>query len=172
MALTSLISSISSFYFPLVLSPLYLTVGPWFIGEVLTNSLGVVFCWGTFVHGSFLPTATTWLYGTYHLITAHLPLLIALSINLNARFSDANLLSRKYPVYSFIKRNGLLLVIVLKQAWLVHSFYLAYGPCAVILGPFRTGYFILSIVLWVHACHIDEKILLKHGSRKNEKHSQ
>jgi hypothetical protein len=43
-----LISSISLFYYPLVLSPLYLTIGPWFIGEVLTNSIGVVFLLGHF----------------------------------------------------------------------------------------------------------------------------
>lgn len=165
-----LISSISLFYYPLVLSPLYLTIGPWFIGEVLTNSVGVVFCWGTFVYGSYLPTATTWLYGTYHLITAHLPLLIALAINLNTRLSDANTLSPKYPVYSFIKRNGLMLLIVLKQAWLVQSFYLAYGIWAVILGPFRTGYLVMSCILWTLACNIDEKTLVKYGSHKYQKH--
>jgi len=165
-----LISSISFFYYPLVLSPLYLTVGPWFIGEVLTNSIGVVFCWGTFVYGSYIPTATTWLYGTYHLITAHLPLLIALTINLNTRLSDAYTYGPKYPAYSFIKRNGLMVLIVLKQVWLVHAFYLAYGLWAVILGPFRTGYLVMSVLLWSLACNMDEKLILQYGDSKCEKY--
>ena len=35
-----LLSSRQEFYFPLVGGPLYLTVGPWFIGEVLSGSTG------------------------------------------------------------------------------------------------------------------------------------
>lgn len=30
----------NSFYYPLVLAPLYLTIGPWFVGNVLSESLG------------------------------------------------------------------------------------------------------------------------------------
>jgi len=165
-----LISSISLFYYPLVLSPLYLTFGPWFIGEVLTNSFGIVFCWGTFVSGSYLPTATTWLYGTYHLITAHLPLLIALAIILNTRLSDASSSGHKHKLIGFLKRNVLIVIVVLNQVWLVHSFYLAYGIWAVILGPFRSGYLVMSILLWTMACNMDEKQLLLYNEKKNEKY--
>ena len=35
--------------------------------------LGAVFCWGTIVSSTYIPTATTWLYGIYHLVTAHIP---------------------------------------------------------------------------------------------------
>ena len=30
----------NSFYYPLVLAPLYLTIGPWFVGNVLSDSVG------------------------------------------------------------------------------------------------------------------------------------
>ena len=38
---------------------------------------GIVFCWGTLVSGSYVPTATTWMYGSYQLVTAQLPLTLA-----------------------------------------------------------------------------------------------
>ena len=73
---------------------------------------GVVFCWGTFVSGSYLPTATTWLYGSYHLLTTHLPLLMVLALSLNDRLENS------YSLVRTLRNNGLMLLIVLKQLWL------------------------------------------------------
>merc|ERR1719471_872400 len=140
--LLHLLSSLDGFFYPLVLGPLYLSLGPWFVGEVLTGSIGIVFCWGTFVSGSFLPTATSWLYGAYHLATTHLPLVLLLATSLNSRREH------DYSLVRTLRNNGLMLVIVLKQVWLVHAFYNAYGFMAVIFGPFRTGYLILTVILW------------------------
>ena len=75
---------------------------------------GVVFCWGTFVSGCYLPTATTWLYGCYHLATAHLPLVVGLAARLNVRADMRPQHSRARSIRS----NGLMLLIVLKQLWL------------------------------------------------------
>ena len=36
-----LLSSLEGFYYPLVVGPLYLTLGPWFIGEILSDSPGI-----------------------------------------------------------------------------------------------------------------------------------
>ena len=35
------LSSLDTFYYPLVTAPLYLTVGPWFVGHVLSDSVGM-----------------------------------------------------------------------------------------------------------------------------------
>ena len=37
-----LLASREDFYFPLVGGPLYLTVGPWFVGEILSGSTGIL----------------------------------------------------------------------------------------------------------------------------------
>ena len=74
---------------------------------------GVVFCWGTFVSGSYLPTATSWLYGSYHLVTTHVPLLIVLALTLNTRAGR-----KPYSLVRTLRNNGLMLLIVLKQVWL------------------------------------------------------
>ena len=86
------------------------------VGLILFLFSGVVFCWGTFVSGSYLPTATTWLYGSYHLATAHIPLVIGLAASLNAR-ADIRPHSQARSIRNNA-RNGLMLLIVLKQLWL------------------------------------------------------
>ena len=130
-------------YWPLVLAPLYLTIGPWFIGEVLSDSLGAVFVWGSLVRGSYLPTATTWLYGTYHLFFIHLPLIFASALIIHSR-----LFPSVYPLFDLLCRHAPMLFLTIEEAYLVYSFHLAYGPWAVILGPFRTGYLFLTLALW------------------------
>ena len=79
-----------------------------------------MFCWGTFVSGSFLPTATTWLYGAYHLATTHLPLLLLLATSLNSRREH------DYSLVRTLRNNGLMLVIVLKQVWLGRLYHIDY----------------------------------------------
>ena len=39
--------------------------GPWFVGELLEGYIGVVFVWGMFVYGSYLPVCLTYLYGIF-----------------------------------------------------------------------------------------------------------
>ena len=40
--LLHILSSLDGLFYPLVLGPLYLSLGPWFIGEVLTGSIGII----------------------------------------------------------------------------------------------------------------------------------
>ena len=46
------------------------------------------------------------------------------------------------------------------------AFYQAYGIMAVILGPFRTGYLLMSIFLWVKASCINGNQIVKQYSDK------
>ena len=48
----------------------------------------------------------------------------------------------------------------------VWAFYKAYGLMAVILGPFRTGYLLMSIFLWVKASCINGNQIVKQYSDK------
>ena len=42
---------------------LWCFTGPWFLGELLEGHTGVVFVWGMFVYGSYLPLCLTYVYG-------------------------------------------------------------------------------------------------------------
>ena len=79
----------------------------------------MVFCWGTVQVGgpgpAYLPTATTWLYGSYHLATAHLPLALATAALLRAKQAGSRA--------ALLAVHGAMFLIVLKQAWLGREMY-------------------------------------------------
>lgn len=55
--------TIDRIFYPLVLYPLYLSVGPWSIGYIIENHFGVIFAWGIFVRNAYLPGSFTYVYG-------------------------------------------------------------------------------------------------------------
>ena len=85
---------------------------------------GIVFCWGTLVMGSYVPTATTWMYGVYHLVTTQLPLTLLIAKIINIRTGSEALINANttpathYTRATIVTTNGLMFLIVLKQAWL------------------------------------------------------
>ena len=46
--------------------------GPWFVGEFLTNHTGVLFVWGFFVKGTFIPGSLTYFYGVFQVTNCSL----------------------------------------------------------------------------------------------------
>ncbi|PNF33569.1 hypothetical protein B7P43_G16995 [Cryptotermes secundus] len=58
-----ILSTVDRVFYPLVLYALYLTVGPWSIGEVIEGHTGIIFAWGTIVNGAYLPGSFTYAYG-------------------------------------------------------------------------------------------------------------
>ena len=59
--------------------------GPWLVGEVITGKTGVVFAWGTFVGGAFIPGLLQYAFGLLQLLLFHLPLLVATAVILDGR---------------------------------------------------------------------------------------
>ena len=47
---------------------LWCFTGPWFLGEFLEGHTGVVFLWGMFVYGSYLPLCLTYVYGVLQVL--------------------------------------------------------------------------------------------------------
>jgi hypothetical protein len=58
-----LLSSQRTFSIPLFLIPLYLFVGPWYVGHLLNDHIGFGFIWGLMVNWTVLPTALTYVWG-------------------------------------------------------------------------------------------------------------
>lgn len=58
-----ILSTIDRIFWPLVLYAFYLLVGPWSIGYLVEDHLGIIFAWGIFVNGTFLPGSFTYAYG-------------------------------------------------------------------------------------------------------------
>jgi hypothetical protein len=61
-------STVDRLFWPVILYPLYLSFGPWSIGYLVEDHLGVIFAWGIFVNGSYLPGSFTYAYGFIQVI--------------------------------------------------------------------------------------------------------
>ncbi|CAL1536281.1 unnamed protein product [Lymnaea stagnalis] len=134
-------------YFILIGSVLYLTFGPWFVANLITNELGVVFVWGIIIHGSFIPGGLTFFYGIFQFITFTVPLTVLLGHLLDMRRMNG---SRS----SVFKHPTVLLPSLVLFAFTAHlaltEFPNAYGVEALIYGPLRTGNVILlPAALWL-----------------------
>ncbi|XP_076303117.1 transmembrane protein 62 [Lasioglossum baleicum] len=138
-----ILSTVDRLCFPLVIYALYLTVGPWAIGEVIDNHTGIIFAWGTFVGNSYLPGAFTYAYGFFQLFSFHLPLTLILAHRVDKRLQSIN----KHD-YKSVWQHLPITLLVLMQASMAYFFWLAYGTLATMLCPLRTWSIILAIMLW------------------------
>ena len=75
-----LLSHVDCLFWPLVLTPVYIALGPWLVGELIHDHTGIIFIWGTWVAGSFLPGTLTYLYAAIHLAVATLPTQLFLAV--------------------------------------------------------------------------------------------
>lgn len=48
---------------------LNIKLGPWFVGHIIDQSIGVCFVWGIFLAGTFLPGGLTYFAGTAYVRT-------------------------------------------------------------------------------------------------------
>ncbi|XP_011144010.1 transmembrane protein 62 isoform X2 [Harpegnathos saltator] len=144
-----ILSTIDRLFFPLVLYSLYLAVGPWTVGEVIENHIGVIFAWGTFVGNAYLPGAFTYAYGFFQLFSFHLPLMLILAHQVDRRLQDAEH-SVRQPLSKLrlIWRHLPFALLIAMQTTMAYFFWLAYGTLATILCPLRTWSILLAVILY------------------------
>lgn len=80
-----ILSTVDRVFYPLVLYALYLTVGPWSIGEVIEGYTGIIFAWGIIVNGAYLPGSFTYAYGFLQMCTFQLPMTLILAHSVDMR---------------------------------------------------------------------------------------
>ncbi|XP_064082624.1 transmembrane protein 62-like isoform X1 [Macrobrachium nipponense] len=150
--------TVDRLFWPLVMTSVYLPLGPWFVGEVIEDHIGVVFAWGTFVNRSYLPGSLTYAYGFMQLLLFQFPLIFAIAHSVDFRFWSLYI----SPVCSFSRylcRHVCLLILITIQLIAAYFFYLAYGTMAMLLGPLRTWSAILGLVLWHQATTMHRDLL-------------
>lgn len=148
---TWLASKVTPLLYLLVGSALYLAFGPWFIGYLLTDHLGIVFAWGIIINNSFIPGGQTYMSAIYQFLTFNLPMtwIVGHILDQRLKYGGKFLLRRNFPV---------ILLILLFYAFTINlafgDFVQAYGWTAFVLGFLRTGNLLLlpsSVLLALHA---------------------
>ncbi|XP_060073255.1 transmembrane protein 62-like [Ylistrum balloti] len=141
-----LVSRISPLFYPLVSYTLYIGIGPWFVAEILEGHFGMVFIWGLYVKGAFIPGSLAYLYGIFQIVVFNIPLLLFLGYLI--QFLQEERQGRRSG------KNKLCCICVPLTVMLLLSIYMAlvefpvaYGSSAMIMGPVRTGSIILMLML-------------------------
>ncbi|KAL8611132.1 hypothetical protein ACOMHN_064422 [Nucella lapillus] len=148
-----LVSRTGSVYYTLLGFLVYITFGPWFVGEFLTGHLGVLFVWGSFIKGTFLPGSLTYFYGIFQVVTFNLPLTVILGNTLDLRRQQVS--STNIPAgLQGISRWRLLLsdlpfsLLLLFQTFIaLTEFPRNYGTTAMVISPVRGGSVLVAVVL-------------------------
>ncbi|KAK6182281.1 hypothetical protein SNE40_009998 [Patella caerulea] len=130
---------------------LYVTFGPWFIGDLLGEYTGCVFVWGIFIKDTFLPASITYFYGIFQLMTFNIPLMLITShiLDIRSRQRSKNIIqSNTHLIIPFI-------ILLLFQSYLAYrEFPTAYGTKALVMGPVRTGSIIYGLIVYYYAHQI------------------
>lgn len=155
-----ILSTIDRLVLPVIVYCLYLTVGPWSIGEVIDGHMGIIFSWGIYVNGGYLPGSLTYLYGFFQLLLCQLPLMHIYAAHVDRRFCQYTGTPEK-PFNSFIRcvSHFPFVLIIGIEIVLAFFFWQAYGTLAFLLGPFRTWSVIMNLLLWKMARNIPDKCL-------------
>ncbi|XP_074600919.1 transmembrane protein 62-like isoform X2 [Brevipalpus obovatus] len=145
-----LISTINQFFYPLLLMPFYAIIGPWFVGELLTNHWGVYFAWGAYIDGSWAPAALTYLLGTVEIWLFHIPIIFLLGHIVDCRYSTLCNLKEETTWLKKLTKPRHIFFAFLISCYIIISqaFWLNYGLTSVILGFRRFWSLIIYLFLW------------------------
>ncbi|KAF2894815.1 hypothetical protein ILUMI_11361 [Ignelater luminosus] len=153
-----ILSTIDRIFWPLILYPIYLIIGPWSIGYIVEDHLGAIFAWGIFVNGAYLPGSFTYAYGFLQLMTFQIPLTLVLANGVAHRFHYQVMKPDKpKTVLGQIGLHLPFIVILSIQLLMAYFFWLAYGTLAFLLGPLRTWSVVIALVLWHQALVLPER---------------
>lgn len=141
-----ILSAVDRVFFGLVLYTLYFAIGPWTVGEIIEDHMGVIFVWGTFIGNMYLPGGLTYAYGFLQLICFHMPLTLILAHHVDRRLQDAQYPSR-VSKFRTACRFLPILILILLQFFLGYVLYLEYGTIAILLCPLRTGSIFVAAAL-------------------------
>ncbi|XP_050301336.1 transmembrane protein 62-like [Anthonomus grandis grandis] len=153
-----ILTTVDRIFWPIMLYPVYLVFGPWSIGYIVEDYIGVIFSWGIFVDGAFLPGSFTYAYGFVQMITFQFPLTFILISAVNRRYVQLTLnTGKKLTLRQAICTHLPFCVVFTVQLIMAYLFWLAYGTMAFILGPLRTWSLVLAAFMYYAALRLPEK---------------
>ena len=137
---------------------IFVTFGPWHVGEILTGHIGYVFAWATIVRGTILPSFYPYVFSLVHLFFFHLPLLWSLVFKLQwrvgeSRDSRVSLAITNIPVTLVLSLQAILLIVL----YFYPSKLGIFKEIALMLAPVEISTIIIGFLLnGVVSFHIRE----------------
>ena len=128
-------------FFPLILAPLFIALGPWTLGYLLDDDLGLLFSWGLLIDGHILPADVTHLYGLFFMFPYIFMLILALGLKRRQRPGE------NFAAF-WLKTNWLFVLLMILQVFHCVEFYLCYGVLATVFGICGLGRIFFVYYLW------------------------
>lgn len=120
-----ILTNINRVSFPLMLIPLWMAVGPLFIGYLVDEAIGVSFVWGVLIDGKFLHTGLTYNVGSLFLLLIHMPEIILISNQVGATHRSISEYQKRTNILNL--RSCLHLIVTLVQLFMGYLLISAYG---------------------------------------------
>ncbi|XP_025424702.1 transmembrane protein 62-like isoform X2 [Sipha flava] len=143
-----LLSNVNRLFYPLLLFYIYLCLGPWAVGELVTDSIGWVFPWGIYVKGKLIKDSYIYVYGFGQIITFQFPLTCILSHRLDKRMQTLPNIQYTLVNSPYIYIDLLFFFLIIWQIVCCVWFWGAYGWIATIFGPLKTWSIFIALWLW------------------------
>ncbi|CAM1297477.1 SLC24A4 (predicted) [Pycnogonum litorale] len=144
---------IDSLFYPLILMCIYFGVGPWFLGNLVEDEIGIVFSWGIVLRHEYIMERTTFLIGCSQMTFFQYPLTMAIAQSVYYRVKNLtdkdNDNSCNLP--SYVARHLLFIFSLIFQFKSLYTYYKSYGILALVLSFTNLWYVIIAVILWSKA---------------------
>ena len=147
-----LLTCVDRVFLPVISIPLYLTFGPWLIGQVIAGHYAICFVFGMWIEGYFLPGGVSYVLGMIFILVVHIPFTFLLAHSVHCRYKqltrDSAAVQEGQCRRVFHWRH------LFAWIWLgVHFFFTiiyadGYGAVAWITGVAHTWTLFLNAYLW------------------------
>lgn len=104
-----LLCNIKQLFVPLFVVPLWMAIGPHFVGYLVDEAIGACFVWGILIDGTFIHTGITFNVGSIFLLFIHIPEVILLTYQVNCNYKSllhngdrTNLLGLRLLLHIFV----------------------------------------------------------------------
>lgn len=123
-----LLSCVDTLFWPIVMIPIWLAIGPNFVGYLVDDALGVSFVWGVLIDGKFVHTGITFNVGSIFLLIVHIPTMMLLTSQTRACYES--ILATNAPESILNWRIIMWLLVSGIQLFIGSILFGAYGCCA------------------------------------------
>lgn len=164
------VSNIDRLFWPLIIVPIWMSVGPLFIGRLVDEAIGVCFVWGIILDGNFLHTALTFNAGSIFMLFVHVPnsiLLVSQVSNcretIKAENRAASILNLKFLAY---------LTVTALQIWMGFVLWSAYGTMSYFTSFPFTWCLGIYAFCWYQCTTIEQRDLAKFNEPEHSQEEQ
>lgn len=155
-----ILSSVNRIFWPVILYCFYLGFGPWVFCDIVDGHYGIVFAWGIYLNGTFLPGSLTYIYGFTQLLLCQIPMNWVFSRSLVKRYYEAiGMPAKSHRGWWKKFFRALFYLIMTVEVALAIFFGLLYGAMAFFLGVSRTWSVAMNIYLYYLARNVPDHAL-------------